>query len=63
MAAEEDFAVVNIPSASMSTGYISSKEMLLSYIKNLSKADLRKLLAPVRDGLLTENSVLHMNTQ
>lgn len=37
--------------------------MLLSYIKNLSKADLRKLLAPVRDGLLTENSVLHMNTQ
>ncbi|PIO63805.1 hypothetical protein TELCIR_14582, partial [Teladorsagia circumcincta] len=60
---EYDFAVVNVPSASRSTGYMSSKEMLINYIKNLSKPDLRKLLTPVRDGLLTENTVLHMNTQ
>ncbi|KAK6766232.1 hypothetical protein RB195_025868 [Necator americanus] len=59
----DEFRVVNVPSSSNSTGYISSKEMLMNYIRNLSKPELRKLLTPVREGLLTENSVLHMNTQ
>ncbi|EPB67365.1 hypothetical protein ANCCEY_13542 [Ancylostoma ceylanicum] len=53
----------NVMCVSDAPRYTSSKEMLDLYIRNLSKSDLRKLLAPVRDGLLTENSVLHMNTQ
>lgn len=45
-----------------SHGYITSKEMLINYIRNMSNSDLKKLLTPVRDGILTENTVLHMNT-
>uniref|UniRef100_A0A8R1DER4 Uncharacterized protein n=2 Tax=Caenorhabditis japonica TaxID=281687 RepID=A0A8R1DER4_CAEJA len=54
---------IHIPSASNSRGYVTSKEMLLTYIHNMAKADVRKLLRPVRDGLLTENTIFHMNTQ
>ncbi|CAP35023.2 Protein CBG17339 [Caenorhabditis briggsae] len=52
-----------IQSGSNSRGYVTSKEMLMTYIHNMAKADIRKLLRPVKDGLLTENTMFHMNTQ
>ncbi|PAV70424.1 hypothetical protein WR25_18937 [Diploscapter pachys] len=50
-------------SSSSLYGYMNSREMMINYIKRLPKSEIKKLLTPVRDGLLTENTVLHMNMQ
>ncbi|TMS36748.1 hypothetical protein L596_003840 [Steinernema carpocapsae] len=41
---------------------ITSKELIKRYIGTLSKKEIILLLQPVKDGLLTEDTVLHLNT-
>uniref|UniRef100_A0A1I7YVB7 Transmembrane protein n=1 Tax=Steinernema glaseri TaxID=37863 RepID=A0A1I7YVB7_9BILA len=41
---------------------VASKELIKRYIGTLSKKEIVSLLQPVKDGLLTEDTVLHLNT-
>ncbi|CAB3401131.1 unnamed protein product [Caenorhabditis bovis] len=53
----------DIPLSLNASALISSKDVLLKYIRSLSKTEIRKLLNPVREGILTEDTVLHINIQ
>ncbi|KAK0397157.1 hypothetical protein QR680_002009 [Steinernema hermaphroditum] len=52
----------HLPDSGSSTQVVASKELIKRYIGTLSKKEIVSLLQPVKDGLLTEDTVLHLNT-